>query len=57
MISLQETRINGRFRIDSFLDKGLFSKVYLGTHVHTNRDLAIKMENKKAKFPQVAFES
>lgn len=57
MISLQETRVNGRFRLDSFKERGIFSEIYNGTHVHTNRDVAIKMENKKAKFPQVAFES
>lgn len=57
MISFQETRINGRFKLDNFFDKGIFSEVYNGTHVHTGANLAIKLENKKAKFPQVAFES
>lgn len=57
MTSLTEIRIAGRFRLEEILDKGNFSTVYFGRHVHSNKLLALKLEDRKSKFPQVSFES
>jgi len=57
MISLQETRINGRFKFEAFMTQGQFSEIYLGRQVHTGQEFVFKIEPKKSNFPQIAFES
>ena len=57
MTSIIEIRVSGRFRLEQKYDKGTFSEIYEGRHMHSKKRIIAKLEEKKSKFPQVAFES
>ncbi|KAK1420639.1 hypothetical protein QVD17_22394 [Tagetes erecta] len=52
-----EPRVGNKFRLGKKIGSGSFGEIYLGTNVHTNEELAIKLENVKTKHPQLLYES
>lgn len=54
---LDEIRITGRFRVDRLYKQGKYSQVFQGVNFHSQEKVAIKLEEKNARFPQVLFES
>ena len=48
--------VNKRFKLMSQLAEGAFGKVFLGWDTQEHTILALKMESRKAKYPQLAFE-
>lgn len=55
--SSPELRVGGKWRIGRKLGAGSFGDVYLGTHVETMAECAIKLESVKTKNPQLIYES
>ena len=49
--------INGRFQLGQKLGSGAFGEVFLGVDQDTQQEVAIKMEQVKAKHPQVLHEA
>ncbi|KAI3955963.1 hypothetical protein MKW98_006323 [Papaver atlanticum] len=45
------------FKIGRRIGSGSFGQIYLGTDIQTNEEVAIKLENAKAKYPQLLYES
>ncbi|KAI3850224.1 hypothetical protein MKX03_010377, partial [Papaver bracteatum] len=45
------------FKIGHQIGSGSFGQIYLGTDIQTNEEVAIKLENAKAKYPQLLYES
>ncbi|XP_057535551.1 uncharacterized protein LOC130813719 [Amaranthus tricolor] len=52
-----EPRVGNKFRLGRKIGSGSFGEIYLGTNLHTNEDVAIKLENVKTKHPQLLYES
>uniref|UniRef100_A0A1J3F2B4 non-specific serine/threonine protein kinase n=1 Tax=Noccaea caerulescens TaxID=107243 RepID=A0A1J3F2B4_NOCCA len=52
-----EPRVGNKFRLGRKIGSGSFGEIYLGTHIHTNEEVAIKLENVKTKHPQLLYES
>jgi casein kinase 1 len=52
-----EPRVGNKFRLGRKIGSGSFGEIYLGTNIHTNEELAIKLENVKTKHPQLLYES
>ena len=55
-MSIVEIRVAGRYRVDSLLGTGLFAEVFEGQNVHSGEKVAIKLENKKTRYPQLGYE-
>ena len=49
--------MGNKFRLGRKIGSGSFGEIYLGTNIHTNEELAIKLENVKTKHPQLLYES
>lgn len=47
----------GNYEITKKLGRGAFGEVYRGKHVSNGKDVAIKMEQKDTKFPQLFQEA
>lgn len=63
-MSIVEVRIANRYKLNSHIGKGLFSEVFegmrflnAGENVYTGEKVAIKLEDKKIRYPQVSFEA
>ncbi|EOA18940.1 hypothetical protein CARUB_v10007571mg [Capsella rubella] len=52
-----ESRVGNKFRLGRKIGSGSFGEIYLGTNIHTNEEVAIKLENVKTKHPQLLYES
>ncbi|ESQ42708.1 hypothetical protein EUTSA_v10013573mg [Eutrema salsugineum] len=52
-----EARVGNKFRLGRKIGSGSFGEIYLGTHIQTNEEVAIKLENVKTKHPQLLYES
>uniref|UniRef100_A0A915IN38 Protein kinase domain-containing protein n=1 Tax=Romanomermis culicivorax TaxID=13658 RepID=A0A915IN38_ROMCU len=52
-----ELRIGNRFRLGRKIGSGSFGDIYLGLDVETNEEVAIKLECKNTKHPQLHIES
>ncbi|KAL4333169.1 hypothetical protein GQ457_07G031160 [Hibiscus cannabinus] len=65
-----EPRVGNKYRLGRKIGSGSFGEIYLGTHIQTNEDVAIKLivpiniddfcyaqENLKTKHPQLLYES
>lgn len=52
-----DIRIAGKFRLGRKIGGGSFGDIYLGTHVQTGEEVAIKLESIKTKHPQLLYES
>lgn len=51
-----ELRVGGRYRLGRKIGSGSFGDIYLGTNIHTNEDVGIKLESVKSRHPQLAYE-
>jgi len=49
--------VANKFRLGRKLGSGSFGEIFLGTHVQTNEEVAIKLESVKTKYPQLLYES
>ncbi|KAG0485069.1 hypothetical protein HPP92_009148 [Vanilla planifolia] len=52
-----EPRVGNKFRVSRKIGSGSFGEIYLGYHLQTNEEVAIKFENVKTKHPQLLYES
>ncbi|KAL4589260.1 hypothetical protein LXL04_002166 [Taraxacum kok-saghyz] len=52
-----EPRVGNKYRLGRKIGSGSFGEIYLGTNIHTNEEIAIKLENIKTKHPQLLYES
>uniref|UniRef100_A0A5S6QRY3 non-specific serine/threonine protein kinase n=1 Tax=Trichuris muris TaxID=70415 RepID=A0A5S6QRY3_TRIMR len=52
-----ELRVGGRFRLGRKIGSGSFGDIYLGQNIHTNEEVAIKLECNKTKHPQLYIEA
>ncbi|KAE8715391.1 Casein kinase I isoform delta [Hibiscus syriacus] len=52
-----EPVVGNKYRLGRKIGSGSFGEIYLGTHIQTNEDVAIKLENVKTKHPQLLYES
>ncbi|CAL9226880.1 unnamed protein product [Arabidopsis halleri] len=52
-----EPRVGNKFRLGRKIGSGSFGEIYLGTNIHTNEEVAIKLESVKTKHPQLLYES
>jgi len=52
----RELRVGGIFRIVRKIGSGSFGSIYMGTHLRTGANVAIKIEHLKSKPPQLAHE-
>ena len=55
--SINEIRVSVGFRVDEMIGEGKFGTVYSGKNVHSGKEIAIKMEEKNSRYPQVLFEA
>ncbi len=44
-----ETRIGGKYRLGRKIGSGSFGEIYLGTHISSGIDIAIKLERRRSK--------
>ncbi|KAJ1432229.1 kinase-like domain-containing protein, partial [Ochromonadaceae sp. CCMP2298] len=54
---MSELRVGKKYRVGVKIGSGSFGDIYLGTNVSTGEDVAIKLENAKAKHPQLLRET
>ncbi|KAJ7531141.1 hypothetical protein O6H91_14G033800 [Diphasiastrum complanatum] len=52
-----EPRVANKYRLGRKIGSGSFGEIYLGTHIQTNEEVAIKLESVKTKHPQLLYES
>mmetsp|Transcript_26635 Transcript_26635/g.30599 ORF Transcript_26635/g.30599 Transcript_26635/m.30599 type:complete len:322 (+) Transcript_26635:94-1059(+) len=52
-----ELRVGSKWKLGRKIGSGSFGDIYLGTNVHTNEEVAIKLESTKARHPQLLYES
>ncbi|KAJ7544312.1 hypothetical protein O6H91_09G073600 [Diphasiastrum complanatum] len=52
-----EPRVGNKYRLGRKIGSGSFGEIYLGTHIQTNEEVAIKLESVKTKHPQLLYES
>jgi len=52
-----ELRVGGSYRLGKKIGAGSFGSVYIGTHVQTGEEVAVKLESVKSKHPQLLYES
>lgn len=52
-----EVRIGSKFRLGRKLGEGSFGDVFIGTNIITEEDVAIKLEHKTSKHPQLHIEA
>ncbi|XP_065021492.1 casein kinase 1-like protein 3 isoform X1 [Musa acuminata AAA Group] len=49
--------IGGKYKLGSKIGSGSFGEIYLATHVDTFEIVAVKIENRRAKHPQLFYEA
>lgn len=52
-----DLRVGKKYRIGRKIGLGLFGDIYLGTNIILGEEVAIKLENTKAKHPQLEYEA
>lgn len=52
-----EVRVGGRYRLGRKIGSGSFGDIYIGEHVNSGDEVAIKLESIKSKHPQLLYES
>ncbi|KAI0462729.1 casein kinase I [Komagataella kurtzmanii] len=52
-----DLRVGGKYRIGRKIGSGSFGDIYMGKNLISGEEVAIKLENVKAKHPQLAFEA
>ena len=53
----ESLRIGNKYRLGRKIGSGSFGDIYLGIHIQTNEEVAIKLESVKSKHPQLLYES
>ncbi|EGF80300.1 hypothetical protein BATDEDRAFT_33264 [Batrachochytrium dendrobatidis JAM81] len=54
---LAHTRVGGKYRLGRKIGSGSFGDIYLGTNVVTQEEVAVKLENVRARHPQLEYEA
>ncbi|KAJ3038532.1 serine/threonine protein kinase [Rhizophlyctis rosea] len=54
---LMDLRVGNKYRIGRKIGSGSFGDIYLGTNIINGEEVAIKLENIKAKHPQLEYEA
>ncbi|CAN8063926.1 unnamed protein product [Agarophyton chilense] len=52
-----DLRVGGKWRLGRRIGAGSFGDIYIGINIHTNEEVAVKLENNKTKHPQLIYES
>lgn len=52
-----DLRVGKKYRIGRKIGSGSFGDIYLGTNIISGEEVAIKLENTKAKHPQLEYEA
>jgi serine/threonine protein kinase len=52
-----ELRVGGKFRLSKRIGGGSFGEIFLAKNVQTGEEVAVKLENKRTKHPQLIYES
>ncbi|GLJ05925.1 hypothetical protein SUGI_0028330 [Cryptomeria japonica] len=52
-----EPRVGNKYKMGRKIGNGSFGEIYLGTNIHTDEEVAIKLENVKTKHPQLLYET
>jgi serine/threonine protein kinase len=52
-----ELRVARKFRVGPKIGSGSFGEIYAGTNVHTNEEVAIKLEPLNSRTPQLLYEA
>jgi len=55
--SKESLRIGMKYRLGRKIGSGSFGDIYLGIHIQTNEEVAIKLESCKTKHPQLMYEA
>jgi len=56
-LSQNELRVGNKYRLGRRIGSGSFGDIYLGTHIQTGDEVAIKLETIRTKHPQLLYES
>lgn len=54
---MAEIRIGGKYRLQKKIGSGSFGEIYLGTHISSGTDVAVKIERRRSKHQQLIYES
>lgn len=52
-----DLRVGGKWRLGRRIGAGSFGDIYIGVNIHTNEEVAVKLESIKTKHPQLIYES
>lgn len=52
-----DLRVGGKWRLGRRIGAGSFGDIYIGINIHTNEEVAVKLEGVKTKHPQLIYES
>lgn len=52
-----DLRVGGKWRLGRRIGAGSFGDIYIGVNIHTNEEVAVKLEGMKTKHPQLIYES
>lgn len=52
-----DLRVGGKWRLGRRIGAGSFGDIYLGVNIHSNEEVAIKLEGIKSKHPQLLYEA
>lgn len=52
-----DLRVGGKWRLGRRIGAGSFGDIYIGINIHTNEEVAVKLESIKTKHPQLIYES
>lgn len=52
-----DLRVGGKWRLGRRIGAGSFGDIYIGVNIHTNEEVAVKLEGIKTKHPQLIYES
>jgi serine/threonine protein kinase len=51
-----ELRVGGKYRLGKKIGSGSFGDIYLGHHISTGEEVAIKLESVKSRHQQLSYE-
>jgi len=52
----KELRVGGRYRLGRKIGSGSFGDIYLGVNITTGEEVAVKLESRRCRHPQLAYE-
>jgi serine/threonine protein kinase len=52
----RELRVGSRYRLGKKIGSGSFGDIYMGTHIETGEEVAVKLESAKSRHPQLSYE-